>query len=510
MARGDLQHVILIEVDDNDLADADRAGSEFAHVDRTDTDRGDPRREANPPRTRLLRLSRTAGGRRRWRPLVAAVVVLLVLGSAISELRVRQRAARLADQPGVLAPLDASLHEQWRAPGHAWGELLGVGDRLLVFGRDRAGMVGVTALDAATGAQVWRTPFADVTARGTLMCVPPDTDEAHLVCLVQNGTLLDGDAGLATPTRLVVLAADTGRPVADRPLRSNNAAAVSIGPDVVVTEVLPDGRAAVTRLDPVTGGTTWEFRSEAALRTPSSGPAWLYPLVENDVIVANGPVTWAFSPEGALLGEWHLRGGDWAVRGGWGLGVSVLPNGWFAVGEAGGVGLSDEDYGTVSETDARDGFPIPGPVLDPVVDDGSAPNVLLTAPAGRGGIVAIGAKTGGRLWVAGAATWGNALVLDGRVIEFAGRELRAFDAQTGLPLWSLGVPMGNHAKQVLTDGRLVLIPRYDTALGAVLTAVDPADGRVRWTAPLPPRSGRLVVVDGRLLVTTERDLVAIG
>ena len=44
----------------------------------------------------------------------------------------------------------------------------------------------------------------------------------------------------------------------------------------------------------------------------------------------------------------------------------------------------------------------------------------------------------------------------------------------------------------------------------MLTAVDPADGRVQWTAPLPARTNRLAVVHGHLLVTTESDLVALG
>jgi hypothetical protein len=145
-----------------------------------------------------------------------------------------------------------------------------------------------------------------------------------------------------------------------------------------------------------------------------------------------------------------------------------------------------------------------------VVDDGSAPHVLLTVPAGQGGLVALGAKTGQWLWSAGAASWGSALVLDGRVLEFAHRELGGYDAQTGRQLWSLPVPMGNHAKQILTDGRLALVPQFDAERGAVITAVDPSDGRVQWTAALPPRASRVAVVGGQMLVTTDRDLVAMG
>ncbi|MGV8965308.1 MAG: PQQ-binding-like beta-propeller repeat protein [Cellulomonas sp.] len=508
MVRGQLQHVILIEDTDADRDDARRDGRDRDGAGRDGAGRDGAGRDRDG--AGRYGAVRRVGDLRRWWPLATALVVLLALGTAIPALRVRQRAALLAGLPGVLTPVDASLHEQWRAEGQAWGEMLALGDRVVVFGRDPAGSVGVTALDGRTGEQLWRTPFGAVTARGDITCLPPDADAAHLVCLVQSGVVTGVDPGVVTPTRLVVLAADTGQEVADRALRSDNTAAASFGSDVVVTELLPDGRAAVTRLDPTTGAARWEFRSRSGLRTPSTGPAWLYPFVENGVVVANGPVTWAFAADGTLLGEWHLRGGDWAVRGGWGLGVSVLPNGSFAVGEAGGVGLSDADYGTVSKTDARDGFPIPGPILQAVVDDGSAPQVLLTAPTGQGGVVAVSATTGERLWAAGASTWGSVLVLDRRVIQFAFREVQAFDAQTGMLLWRLPVPLGNYAKQVLTDGHLVLVPRFDATLGVAVTAVDPADGRVQWTAPLPTGTDRLVVVGGRLMVTTARDLVAMG
>lgn len=311
-------------------------------------------------------------------------------------------------------------------------------------------------------------------------------------------------------TRLLVLDAGTGRRVAERDLPSATVSVVPFGRDVVVTEVLADSRAQVERQDPVTGEARWSFRSTDPLKTPASGPVWLFPLVQHGVIVANGPVTWAFSADGRVLGEWHLQGGDWAVRGGWGLDVSVLADGRFAVGESGGVGLSDQDYGTVSRTDARDGFSIPGPVLEPVADDGSASDVLFLRPTGIGGMVAMAPTSGRLLWKAGVQPWGDALVLDSRLIVVNGRDLSAIDARSGQVLWTTRVAMGNHEQRVLTDGRSVFVPRFDALLGAVLTAFDPADGREQWTARLPAGASRLAVVHGHLVAMTAQELVALG
>lgn len=101
----------------------------------------------------------------------------------------------------------------------------------------------------------------------------------------------------------------------------------------------------------------------------------------------------------------------------------------------------------------------------PVVDDGSVADVLLTVRSDRGGIVAISAVTGTRRWDSGAMPRGDALVLDGRIIVMAGRQLAAVDARGGHELWS---------------------------------------------APLPEGVNYLVAVEGRLLAVTNRDLIALG
>jgi len=364
---------------------------------------------------------------------------------------------------------------------------------------------------AATGVQRWLTPLPAATAPGEVWSCAPFVKVAYVVCRLVIPAAIDEQQAItrpAAPTRLVVLDAGTGAQLAERTTVGTGLMFAQLGTDLIVSEVMPDGHARVTRQDPVTGAVRWTFRSEQALLT--LGPStWLRPSVQQGVVVVTGPVNWALSASGRLLGEWHLRGGDGAVRGGWGLDLTVLLGGRFAVGESGGVGLSDAEYGTVSATDARDGFRIRGPVLEPVADDGSAADLLLTTPRDIGGIVAQDAATGTVLWSHGNMPWGGAVVLDGRLIVVVGRELKAFDAHSGAELWAVPIPRGNHAEQVFTDGRVVLVPRYDPTRGPFLAAFDPADGRALWAAPLARGVTQLAARGGRLVELTGRDLIVL-
>ena len=503
MVRDQMQEVLLVEVTGLDQRDtAPRHSGAVGAAAAQDI--------------RLPGRERARALRHRWL-IAAGLVALLVVAGVVAAARARDRAALLADLPGVLAPIGPSLSELWRAPMLGWGQAAAVGGDVLLYESDGPAAAEVVLLDGRTGERRWTAPMPEATEAGEVWCSPLGDvgrePQVEVACRVEGAPGSDVQDGVARSdglARLVVLDASTGERLAERPMNGLNVSFAPFGHDLIVTDVLPDGHAQVSRLDPLSGAVAWTFRSAHVPRGPAEGPTWLFPSVQHGVIVANGPVSWAFASDGTVLGEWHLEGGDWAVRGGWGLDIAVLPDGRFAVGESGGVGLSDEQYGTVSATDARDGFPIPGPVLVPVVDDGSVADVLLTVPSDRGGIVAISAVTGTRRWDSGAMAWGDALVLDGRLIVMAGRRLTALDARGGHELWTADIPMGNHSQQVLTDGRVILVPMFDPERGAVLVAFDPADGRERWSAALPEGVNYLVAVEGRLLAVTNRDLVALG
>ena len=494
MARGQLQDVLLVEVD----LDAARVAPGARSCAIGNLVGGGPARR-----------SRRA---RRWWPVAAVLVAGLMVGGLTSGMRARDRADRLAALPGGLVALRPSVHEAWRVPMRGWGQVAAWGDDLILFGPDAGGAEAVVSFVAATGVQRWLTPLPAATAPGEVWSCTPLVTAAYVVCRVAIPADLDEQRGVtptAERTQIVVLDAGTGALMAQRTTLGAGASFAPLGRDLVVSEVLPDGHARVSRQDPVTGEVRWTFRSSRALQTLGASTR-LSPSVQHGVVVVSGPVTWALSAEGSLLGEWNLQGGEWAVRGGWGLDLTVLPDGRFAVGESGGVGLSDADYGTVSATDARDGFRINGPVLDPVADDGSATDVLLTVPRGLGGVVAQDAATGKPLWSDGNMPWGSAVVLDRRLIVVVGRELRALDVHSGEVLWRVQIPRGNHAEQVFTDGRVTLVPRYDLAQGPCLAAFDPADGRALWTARLEPGVTRLEARGGRLVELTGRDLIVLG
>ncbi|QTE28471.1 outer membrane protein assembly factor BamB family protein [Pengzhenrongella sicca] len=488
MARGQMQEVLLVEVVD-------------------DRDPRGPVRADGAPVSPSRRLG---GAARRWWPVAAVLAALLAVGVAVTGLRERERLARLEAQPRLLAALGPPFAELWRTSMRGWGRVLAVDGDVVLFGPDADGATAVVRQAGESGARRWLAPFPELGAGDDLWCQPLGADGAveHLACRLEISPGGLGRAGGAV--RLVVLDAGTGERVAERALTGTAVAVAAAGVDLVVSQARRDGTVLITRQDPVTAAVRWSHRTRQSDRG-ALGSRALDTRVEHGVVVVGGPVTWALDVrDGRQLGEWHLEGGDWAVRGGWGLDVTVLADGRFAVGESGGVGLADEEYGTVSATDARDGFAINGPVLQPVVDDGSAADLLFTVPPDRGGMIAQDAATGERRWDLGTMPWGNSIVLDGRVIVVIGRELVALDARSGQRLWSVPVPRGNHAQQVVTDGDVVAVPISDRERGPLLAAFDPADGRARWTAALPPGGTHLTALDGRLAVFTDRDLVVLG
>ncbi len=118
---------------------------------------------------------------------------------------------------------------------------------------------------------------------------------------------------------------------------------------------------------------------------------------------------------------------------------------------------------------------------------------------GRFPLGQLGAATGERVWGVADPPLGGWTLGGGR-LYYGDRKigaLRAYDARTGESLWSTGVD----------DERLVVRsfhPEYGVfaASFGTLYALDPADGAVRWTVPVPEhtRSGP-VVTGGRAFVT---------
>ncbi|MFD8588692.1 PQQ-binding-like beta-propeller repeat protein [Streptomyces sp. NPDC059637] len=116
-------------------------------------------------------------------------------------------------------------------------------------------------------------------------------------------------------------------------------------------------------------------------------------------------------------------------------------------------------------------------------------------------VAALGLKDGRELWHTArtpatddfahqddvvATGVGLGVVLDGG--KAGGNTVRALDLRTGAPRWTAAVPKG------CVPGKVAAAPKQVLAMlacgtEAKLAALDPADGRARWTVPLDARRG---------------------
>jgi outer membrane protein assembly factor BamB len=261
-------------------------------------------------------------------------------------------------------------------------------------------------------------------------------------------------------------------------------------------------------MNQVTARPRWTFRSAGPV---GAATASTVPVVEvrHGVVAVSGPGAWALDPgDGRLLGEWSPQRPGSLADVDPSVDLRVLPGPRFVVGEPDAGGLDSEPYGTISTSDARDGAHVPGPVVDPVVDDGSADDLLLVAPPGRGRVVAVDPATGRWRWQADAR--GEVVVLDGRLHARAGSAVTAVDVETGRIVWRTEMGTRRSSRDLLTDGRVLLVPTSSPDGAPTLTALGLDDGRARWTVPAPSRIEEYHVLDGRLVAVTDEAAVGLG
>ena len=508
-----------VELDDGGPDDGGPgAGDEAARA------RGDPRHGQREPASVV-----PAGGgvgpalwaRRRWLLLACALALLAVV--VVDGVRARAREAHLAAVAGVLEPMDSSLREVWTQPG-GWQHPAVHGPDLMVsiFGDLRAGF-RLVGNDIATGEQQWDVTLPDVASDLDVECraLGPDVHgrigvfharsgpgavSTHIVCRLvvpaAPGAELPAH-GPGSEVRLVVLDAQTGETVADRSLEYGFGTVETLRSDLLVTTVLSDGRVQVTREDPLTGRARWTARSEQ--RLPGAGfgrgPQAPETRTEHGVIVVSGLITMALSEDGDVLGEWPAEGGQRPVE------LTVLADGRFVVGTPDVQGTVP--YGTVSASDAGDGFPIDGPLLRLAVDDGSASDLLLTTRASTAEIVALDARTGEPRWSAEATPEDWELLLDDRLITTYRGDLVAVDTRTGRRLWT-AADDPQVDRPVLTDGHVVIFPTGYDDQEPILTAIDITDGRALWTAAGPPGTVAFFEIGRRLIALQQEQMTRLG
>ena len=490
MARGDMRDVVLGDDGDQDTG-ARRAAA-------------GPSRDGTQDAPAAVSFRDAVLGYRRWLFVLVGALVVVLATVVVPEIRAREQDARLVDVPGVLFPIDPPLEPIWsRSVGLGLEEV--THDVLVAIFRSPDGHE-VVGMDPLTGERLWAT------------ALPPTLNVADSRCRILRGDLPAPSASvachLAAPLasgqdrlpygpgaeqRLLVLEPRTGDVLADRSLGFGYVMIVPWGTDLVLTEVLPDGRLQVTREDPVDGEDRWSLRSDEILpgAGTGAGPRPILPSVEHDVLLVYGPVTRALSPDGKVLGEWVSAAavpGTEAPH----VEVTVLPDGRFVVSDP-AERTPGSPYGHVVTSGGRVELALDGPLVPLLVDDGSAADVLLTLPPGGEEIVAVDSRTGVRRWSSATNLGTFPLVLDRRVVTTVGDEVVALDAGSGERLWTAlsGEVRSNEA--LMPDGRVALVPLADDAAGArTLAAVGLSDGRVRWRARAPEGTRGYIEAGGHL------------
>ncbi|MGV8977921.1 MAG: PQQ-binding-like beta-propeller repeat protein [Cellulomonas sp.] len=437
---------------------------------------------------------------RRWWPLTAGVVAVLLGGLAatqtVVDARERSRLIRVRTVPGVVRELSASVHELWRSDAGESSAVAGgvlLADRFIGGRLDADGSQSVEALDSRTGATAWSlavsgadpTTPADVTR-------PPQCMSAQgvVVCLVvdEYAPLTGTIAPTSTaPRRARVVVVDplTGTLLAERDAASSSSLTVE-SDLVVVAWVSGDGHGVVTGTEPRTGEVRWTFTTPTPLEA-RAGERLGLDVTGADVGIIVGSWSqklWLLSPGGVLQRELPGNGGST----------------WFEVPRVGMLALRTAQGPVGARTtllvDGRDTQTFDGDPVKLTVDDGSVPGLVFT---GGVPLVAWDAATGRRRWASAADTGRSVLLLGGTLYSATHDAVLALDASTGAVLWTAPVQLKSDLAVPLTDGSvLVVVERFPTAH---LVAFDCADGRRLWEAGLPENVDNLVEVHGHTFGT---------
>ena len=271
-----------------------------------------------------------------------------------------------------------------------------------------------------------------------------------------NSSAVDARWGLTFSDGALVVA----QPVAQdgSPARTD---AGSVRWEVVATDVV-SGADRWTWTSPPTDVVGREDGPEGATAT---GAASLQSTDDHVVVDVDGRA-WVLTAAGEPVLDVPLDPGSWLQPARAGV---FIESRWAASAYSGTLLLADGSRVPIDETAGW---------LS--VDDGSAPDVVLTvgqAPGGADGLSGRAAATGERLWHL-SGTIVTSLLLDGTVYVATSDALVAVDAVTGEERWRTGI---DHLPQQLsTDGRYLLLP----GRGVTLEAYTLSGGELAWTADL--------------------------
>ncbi len=443
--------------------------------------------------------------RRPWVRWVASVVAVAVVAVSVTvhvtgAARERARLAALALVPGVVRPLHPGLRALYQVPSpdsQVLTQGFRAGDTLVGAVSATDDGWSVVGLDAATGARRWSTSLEPVDAPAEQLRPPMcRAAEALVFCTAAQVTADPLVSGWQTATW--VLDPADGHLIRTMAYDEHTWATVAGGLVVEATQSDGPRRApaagpwtvtwTVTASDPATGAVQWTWTSPPVavtaavedgnvLHDPSDYESGVtrWPGAVDDVAVSVGDDTWVLRADGLLRTHVSRPGGWWVSEDG----GSLLRSPQYDPTSIPATAPRDEMLTDDGSWKSIDGT---GPA-GLMVDDGSAPDVLLRASFSsdqHAVLTAVDRHTGATLWQTsvGSARLGyGAVLLEGRVYVGADT-LRAIDATTGHVIWTSADTL--NGRLVATDGRVLLVQA-----GNEVTARSMDDGRVLWRDDLP-------------------------
>lgn len=460
---------------------------------RRTADAPDVAADAAAPRTRGPRHPRLAAS-------VAALAVVVLVGWGMNQAEARRdedRLEALAGLPGYLDPVAEPLTVAWRSvAGRPVART--ATSVLLEHEADALGApAALTAVDLASGGRVWQRAVAGESCAPLTGDADPGLPVATVVVCVPQAAM-----GTPAATQVTVLDAATGEEVRSQP--ADGAVVVELVDGLVLlTTAAADGAVTVRAWDPVTGLEAWAFtgapHEPGALRL---APGWAHEVGDGTVTFASRDVRLTFD---VVTGRRQAE-------------PAVGPSGWAAVDLPGGrearwafdhFGRPKDVVIVDRESGAR--FAAPGVPWLAALRDGSAQDVVVVRRTADKHLLGLDASSGRVRWDLANVPWLEASVqVGGIVVAVSPSSAVAVDVRTGLRLWDHDVARGSATWDVLTDGRLVLLPTDDDAGGVVLAARRLQTGEEAWRVALP---GEVVSVDevagSTVLVLTPSALVAL-
>lgn len=453
---------------------------------------------------------RSAGRvRRTWWVVLGVVAAALGTAAVVDHRQSAALDARLAGVPGLSAPLDRPLRVAWRAPGSA---LIGsAGDVVLALGADRS---GIAAVDPDDGTVVWShpgscrfgsdpaggtgTPGGAPGAAATGMRVR-DRSADPLVCVEQRRM------GGPVDAHVHAVAARVLDPVTGAVRRTVELDGLGgwrvVGPDLLTFGLAGDRHAEAARWSLRSGQPVWRYRSAAPL---GPGVAWSS-SVDGSVLRlgAGGAALTLDAATGRAIDGLPSDGAGplW--------GPLVLPDGAWATSRfrSGGSAVT-----TVHGPDGAARVTVPGLLLVPAVDDGSATGTVFVVRGEDGGrqrVAAVDPVTGRTRWRSTAPV-GQAVVLGGLLVVRDDNGLTALDTRTGTVRWVSTTERSRPTGWgLVTDGRTVLTLDGATRRPA-LVARDVVTGVTLWSAPVPVDGASLALLpDGTVVLLGTQEVVAL-